>query len=296
MKSVPRNPIRISALAIGTCLLVSALSVSAQTTPLIEFNFNETGSTVNNTGTSGTNAIMINSGAVPTDFHTADGGGVSGLNGDRGFDLTSATAMGGTGPRTRIDGGGSILNGTTSITVQGWMKADSAFGSSARLLDAGGLFGLVAASGSTMQLTTSAGSVTSTTSFGAAAEVGEWIFFAVTYDGTASENNVHFYKGSLTGEVELVDSFDLGSSTFGTSTDHLVVGNWRFNAERAFDGQMDNFRIWAETSGSGGVLGLSDLEAVRLADTTNTAIPEPGAFAVLTGLAALSLVAIRRRM
>ena len=58
---------------------------------------------------------------MATDLHSADGLGVSGLTGDRAFDNTASTDMGGGGGRADQADLGAI-DALTSFTLQGWFK------------------------------------------------------------------------------------------------------------------------------------------------------------------------------
>src|SRR3990167_3976532 len=68
-------------------------------TAILEYKFDETGTTAPSTGSDATAVTLRNSAGVATDLHSADGLGVSGVTGDRAFDNTASTSMGGSGGR-----------------------------------------------------------------------------------------------------------------------------------------------------------------------------------------------------
>lgn len=128
-----------------------------------------------------------------------------------------------------------------------------------------------------------AGGFTFVQSGGALSANNEWLFVAVTYDGTQSSGNVNFFSG---GVAAAVSSFATGSSTAGT-----LVGNandFRVGAQSASTISppvlIDDVRVY------GSVLSMGDLENIRLSN-----IPEPSVAALLGG-GLLALIFARRRM
>jgi len=84
-------------LPFSVCLILYlAQTVQAQTA-ILEYKFDETGTTAPSTGSDVTAVTLRNSGGVATDLHSADSLGVSSLTGDRAFDNTASTSMGGNG-------------------------------------------------------------------------------------------------------------------------------------------------------------------------------------------------------
>ena len=113
----------------------------------------------------------------------------------------------------------------SSFTVQGWLKGDdgqSVTGNQARLVEKtdgfaeGGGWGIDWAPGATCcgiparALGSIGFGIRGESGSGGFATAGsylsqqQWIFFAVTYDGTAATNNVKFYRGTTSQALQLV--------------------------------------------------------------------------------------------
>jgi hypothetical protein len=113
----------------------------------------------------------------------------------------------------------------------------------------------------------------------------KWLFVAVTYDGTATANNVNYYFGDPTSGVALSHTTTVNAGTVIDHTGRLMIGGTDA-APTALTvnprGFMDDARVYS------GILSLSDLDAVRL-----TNVPEPSSAALLLGGFAM-LLGIRR--
>ena len=263
------------------CLLANV----ASGIPLLQYRFNETGTTATNSGTASATLQFSNS-AGNLDLHSADGGGVSGLPGDRAFDNSASTAMGSAG----VGGKGeqahvADTDDLKSLTLQGWFNAQEVIDNVARIVDnqIGNTSFLIL--GSAGGLNFEINNVSSKAgSFG---DVGTWVFFAVTYDGTTSTNNVHFYKGTRTSAVALVSTGSLSTGTALGNTSPLEIGNWHDTWDRPFDGLLDDLRVYGAKSDASGVLSLSELESLRTQDILN--VPEAsGAGILFVSIAALA--------
>lgn len=270
-----------------------ALAQTSHATLILDYNFNQTGTTVTNGGSAGAGANLTfqNSSFVATDLHGAPGSGVSGLFGDRAFDNSASTGMGnaGTGGRGVTSGPISVLSGLDSMTIAGWFNVSTVIGGNARLLDSLGSglgFNLYASGAGILSLQVDGAVATSSASYGA---TGSWVFFAVTYDGTLTSNNAKFYVGTTNTAVSLVNTATLNQGELGTSGVAVGVGNAAQTTNRPVDGLMDNIQLYGEATGSGGVLSLSELDAVRL-----SAVPEPGSL-TLAGFSLLGIVLAWRR-
>lgn len=299
--------------------LLAASLLDAQSL-LYEFNFNNP---AENTSTSSTapvastanftNYVEVGGTArVAANLYGANQTGVSGLAGDYAFDNTGSTRMGGSGavngPNAgyggvaRVTNGGNLVNGSTSFTVQGWYNASVAPANFARLIQIGtfGVWFQTDGGNTTLRVSARINDPTSTAQLVESdaafmRQADTWTFFAFTYDGATGAANL--YGGTDSTSVSLLVSTTISAGFLATNNNQAIsIGNSTDNdTQRPFDGYLDNFRVWGESSGSAGALSLAQLEAVRLADTTNTAIPEPSSFAILAGLGTLGFALARRR-
>jgi hypothetical protein len=241
--------------------------------PLLEFKFNGAGALAHGTGID-TNGLALTLNSSPADLHSRDAEGVSGLPGDRAFDNSMATAMGSLG-----SGGGLAripeplegINDLRSLTLQGWFRAqDMVIDRLARLItnqsgDSG--FLLLGTGGN---LTLEINNAGTTSSGSAYMEIGEWVFFAVAYDGTGASNNVRFYKATRTTPVALVQTRSLNQGAARGNSQRVSIGNLS-NISRPFDGWLDNIRVFGSKTDSSGALSVAQLESYRNKDVQNAA-------------------------
>lgn len=303
---MPLLPVRsargLLPLAALASLLVVTSPASSQT--IVHLGFDETGSSATNQGSSATALTLRDDAGNPVDLHSADARGVSGRPGDRSFQNTapsdhgSAASAATNGFRAdQLDD--AAVDGLTSFTISGWFRTEdwtALDGKTPRLVenhDGSNGFNLQFLSGSAGDLklevdSTSTPSPTEASSGTGGLYAGKhtWIFFAVRYDGTASVDNVSFYRGfrndveaaelgAASAAVELVAAGSLGCTTctldrgaVNDDTAGLVVGN-RNALARPFDGFLDDIRIDA------GLTDEATLEAYRSgAVATDTVVVE----------------------
>ncbi len=253
------------------------LPVEAQT-PLLVYLFNETGTAAPSSGSVSAGLTLTDVAGVPTDLHSADMGGVSGLPGDRSFDNTASTGMGGAGVGGGAHQAGDLLaiDVFSSFTLQGWFYASSVMNNAARLFDNGSSTAGWLLWGNNGTLGLYVDGVVLYPGNNLYNQTAEWIFFAVTYDGTLTSDNLKFYRGTKTTPVIQIGA--TLSMTVGSVNDSAVplsVGNTSVanGSIRPFDGYLDNMRVFGADSGNSGVLALSQLETIRLNDLQN--VPEP---------------------
>ncbi len=267
--------------------------------PLLEYKFNETGTPANNTGSLGSaaNGTMKNSSFAATDLHSGAGTGVSGAPSDLAFDNTASTAMGNAGGSVQGPAG-QITNSLKSFTLTGWMKNAATTGSGGRIFfndqfgtpwgrqlywNVGGVLALQVGDGSTLSTYSSLSSTYSA----AAGTSTPWVFFAVTFD--ANVNKVNFYLGDTSSSVTLANTLTSTQTTSDTANSNSFgIGNSQqdWGGYIAFDGMLDNIRLFGAVTGSTGALTLSELETIRFAD----AVPEPASVSLLVlGLGAIFL-------
>lgn len=182
----------------------------------------------------------------------------------------------------------TALNDLESFTIMGWFntKDDSVqIGNNARLFNRNGGIGVLSNPNGLLRLGVNNSWVSSGQySWGSK---NMWVFFAISYDGTSSANNVKFYRGFTNwSDAELVSTvtLDKGTVTGGNGTP-IVVGNNYYSesgAVKPFDGYLDEFRIYGSKEDASGVLDLEGVTAYM------NNIPEPATLSLL-GLGLLSL-------
>ncbi len=271
--------------------------VRAQT-PIVQFNFNETGTSAADSGSDAT-AATLNSAGTATDLHSASGTGVSNTAGDEAFDGTSASTMGNSasGGQALLTAAVPALESLESFTLTGWFKTDGSevIGSGARLFSQPGtgagfsLNGDNATAGK-LDLTVNGTVIASTAASYTTA--GQWTFFAVTYNGTATSSNVKFYIGNSASSVTLASTVSLNKGTEVSPNAALSIGQTAAGAA-SFDGLLDDMAVYGSSTDASGALTLSQLDTIRLADLS--AVPEPSDLALVACGAVALLCGWRRR-
>lgn len=304
--------------ALLAAAVLSASALDAQSL-LYEFSFNNPaeGTTTSSTAPAASTASFTDyvevgsSTRVAANLHGANQSGVSGLSGDYAFDNSGSTKMGGSGAvnggtagyggMAQVTNGSNLLNGSTSFTVQGWYNGATAPTNYARLIEIGtlGIWFQLDGGVTTFQMSARINNPANPaqilgTTDASMKQANVWTFFAFTYDGVTGD--ARLYGGTDSASVALLASATFATGVIATNTNQaLTLGNSTGNSnQRPFDGLLDNFRVWGEAEGSSGALGLAQLEAVRLADLSNSPIPEPSAFALLAGFGALGAASLRR--
>ena len=236
----------------------------AQPKPLLEYHLDETGSLCVSVGADMLPLTLLDVNGVPADLHSADASGISGRISDRAFDNTAATAMGGAGT------GGVALVPTnivsvgafSSFTLQCWFNARTPLSQAARLFDAGNYVVFAGRKPGVLWLCANR---LSTGTRPAYAQTNEWIFFAVSYDGTRVSNNVVFYRGTKDSPVVQIEGGTLNAGLV-TNSHAIGLGNLSYANVRPFLGRMDDVRIFGTGSGDTGVLTQPQLESIRQGD------------------------------
>lgn len=140
-------------------------------------------------------------------------------------------------------------------------------------------------SASNFQLTLSVNGTSVNSSVGTGA-LNQWVFFAVTYDGTLATNNVTFYRGTPSSTAtQLGTTATLAKGAVGDNTlPFQVAGTAQTTNDRTPTGFFDDIRVYS------GAADAAFVESIRLAN-----IPEPSTLlALLSGTAFLGLVRRRR--
>jgi fibronectin-binding autotransporter adhesin len=275
-------------------LTIAATSASAGHT--LGYQFNDLSGPAAADGGASTNGAPFLSFAGDAMLGGA-GSGVSGFSYDRAYDGTSANTMGGVtsaGGRAQHSSDVQAIDTLTSFTLAGWFKTDSTssignnatiFNNNASATSGYNLAGTGATPGS-LTLSVNNGSISSGAEY---FDTQSWVFFAVTYDGTAVQPgpNVSWYKGTQGDSVSMVSIGTMIAGAVNDDGQALTVGGENpFGSLNtfAFDGFLDNLRIWDE------ILDGGQLEGVRMGDLNP--VPTPGSMGLL---AMAGLISVRRR-
>lgn len=115
----------------------------------------------------------------------------------------------------------------------------------------------------------------------------QWTFLAVTYDGTATTDNVNYYAGSESGAVTLLATTTINAGNLNNSAS-FNIGHTDAapTSDTSPPGYLDDARVYS------GVLSAAQLDSARLEN-----IPEPSTYAaIFGGLALLGAFVYRRRL
>lgn len=260
-------------------LLVAIIIVACNSTakgqwakPVYEFHFDG----------AGTNAFNSIAGNVPltfydtnnglVDLHSAPGEGVSGLFADQCMDNRSATGMGGNGIGSRavIAPSPDSAQLFSSFTLQCWFKAANPPTAAARLFDSGKYVAYTGSQPGNVWLQVNKLEVYSGPYYAA---TNQWIFFAVSYDSTLTNDNVVFYVGTAGTAVKAATVATLQAGMV-TNIGPIGIGNLSYDDFRPLQGEMDDVRIYGAPAGSAGAVPLQQLEFLRQSDLAHVyAIP-----------------------
>ncbi len=281
----------------GLLIFLGLSTVAFAQTPILFYNFNNgTGTTAASTGSANISAVMYNSSNAQTNLYTASGTGVTGLAGDYAFN-SNATGMGyaGSGGYLSVSNiSAGAINGLDSFTLTGWFNTESSteINNSARLFDftsGNNGFLLDASAAGTLSLNVDGTSVGASSSFSA---TNSWVFFAATYDGTSSTNNVNFYEGTLTSKPTLVGtaSASTGAMAIAPTGAFQIGGN--SGDVRSFQGDLDDMGVYGSGNNSSGALTLGAVDALYAQE-----VPEPNIMAsfLLGGILLLLLLGRKQR-
>ncbi|UCG56131.1 MAG: DUF1593 domain-containing protein [Phycisphaerales bacterium] len=101
-------------------------------------------------------------------------------------------------------------------------------------------------------------------------KVGKWVFFAVSYDSSKTQNTVHWYFGDEATPAQLDRTTNYSRGPTGTDSGPLTVGNYnttihRHGKDRQFRGWLRGITIFGSRTDSSGVL---DLDTIRVHQRT----------------------------
>ena len=266
-----KTPVLLAFAAIaGSCLADSPSS------PLFCWKFNEGGGdTVANRGSAGDASLnLAGSGGDKINGFTIDAKGVSGKPGDYAFNLTSATGMGAarpdsTGPVGVVGNAVSFhkaLSRLSSFTITGWIKPDVSLAAAAAIVSS---TPITLMAGGEDRLTLKVNGVTaSAQSNPLYNDVGSWIFFAVSYDGTREADNVIYYVGNRADDsLTIAGISTLAVGKLNPFKGKFMIGNntVKMACDRPFKGLMDNIAIYGSKNDASGALPKEKIEAIRAA-------------------------------
>jgi hypothetical protein len=271
----------------GIVLLVATAAGALAQVPVLRYTFDDAGPAYFAAPSSGSTSAYLFTTNSPVISHirNAPVTGPSGQSSDYVLDLhTSASGMGQAGSFGTTDG--NFPTQYHSFTLSGWFynASGAVGGNGATLIDdsrggSGFDLGFTSSSSSYDLSLTVNGSATASTTGNLYGASNSWVFFAVTYDGTISSNNVQFYVGNTT-SLSLAGAFSLGAG----STDplnFLYVGN-SMTGSSVFDGYLDDLSLYGGT-GADGALSFGQIDTVR-----TSIVPEPSlAWLAVGGIVAL---------
>lgn len=263
-------------------VLTSAVSWQAASAQqeLLHYPFNDKDLQSTTTSDKGPNKHTLSMYSVDGEPSASQTGpGVSGRQEDHSFNNSSATGMGLDGQggwgEVAIPADATIWEkGFASFTVTGWFQATQTKPTgTARIVyvqpSLGGTAMAIWATGGgrlELRLGKAEDGGQSEPVFGG--ETGEWNYFAVTFDGTKSSNNVRYYAGSESSDVREVGTGSASVDKWlpakdGSRAPIFIVANGGKDIQRPFQGFIDELRLFGAESGPGGALSLERLEEIR---------------------------------
>jgi hypothetical protein len=224
---------------------------------ILSYRFDGSGTTaVASPGSTITAGLQLRSGTTAADHHVANAGPLGA--GDGVFRASTGGMASGNRNGYLPASSVTALDGLQSFTITGWMRANATLGGGVVILQKEpsykiALTSQLANSGS-LDLYVNGATTGTGTNF--ITEVGTWVFFAVSYDGAATSNNLRYYRGTLATPVGAAVVRTLNQGAVGTGAGNVFIGN-NANLNRAFGGDLDEISVHA------GVLSPSQIEAVR---------------------------------
>ncbi|XHR26702.1 MAG: GDSL-type esterase/lipase family protein [Chthoniobacteraceae bacterium] len=247
--------------------------------PRLAFDFNAgTGTSAHGLGSDPAELVMQNQGNEPFSLYGADGTGLTGKPGDFALDIGRTTqAMGADGKfggTAKISDASRELGPMASFTVTGWFKAASPLGKAARIVEYTDplLNGFIFFTGDGGMLSLSINKKAATIPYRSKNcfnenAVGNWVFFAVSYDSTKESGNVVFYGGTPNAEPEVVatENLDAGKTVELNQHGFLTIGNNNIST-RPFHGMLDDIAIYSSEADGAGALNLEKIKEIYKAN------------------------------
>ncbi len=266
--------------------------MGADIEPRLVFDFNAgTGMSAYGAKSNPVELLMFGPTLEPLSLYGEAGSGLTGKPGDFALDIGKTTqAMGSKGQNgglARIPSGSSELGAMTSFTVTGWFKAVSKLEGAARIVEysdptvAGFMIfangpGMLTLAVNKQQVSIPRHSANILSEGGE----GQWVFFAVTYDGSKSTGNAVFYGGTTASEPQVITTEDLDAGTVAKLDRHgwLTLGN-NNDGIRPFHGMLDDIAIFASPSDGTGALSAEQIMEIYKANLAGMPSEKSGAAA-----------------
>lgn len=280
--------IRLLAACLAGIGMNALLPMSLLADPIVDVRFNDAhgDQSLANVGTAGGTGLLLGNAAYATSTPAVNTGGQS-IQFDGNGDYVNYGNIG-------------ALNGVQSFTITGWIKFSTANQTTTlpRLLSykvsassSAGIDLYIANAGTTPKLSLGvdgviAGDTTTLTA-------DQWVFFAVSYDGTQTTDNLKYYVGDANGvTLSSTKTLDAGAVNV-VAGQSLYLGGIITTPTpnlRDYTGLMDDITITGASSSAGGVLTLEQINAIR---NQSDVVPEAAtATSLLAGACAML---IRRR-
>lgn len=101
----------------------------------------------------------------------------------------------------------------------------------------------------------------------------EWTFFAVAYDGTHKEDNVHWYFGGPDSKAQLDRKTSYSAGPTGSDSGPLTIGNYnqtihRHGTDRQFRGYLHGIQIFGSRQGADGALDERTIRRIQADEAT----------------------------
>jgi hypothetical protein len=302
--------LRVMTLCVASVVMTTN-AVNAQT-PILQYQFNETGTDAIDSGSALVNLPMTQWNPIgpawdSADNHSAEGSGVSGAATDRAYHDPSVVYddFTATGPPADLDhnyggyaGGLNVtqVQSLAALTVQGWFKPPAG----KMVGDSQGSYGALignlsnsstdggwivrtqtSATAGTLELrygeeVVSSDHRTVSSTLGVYSETDQWVFFAATLDAVTGD--VQFFKGTSTTAVAAAGSGNMGSLGGGTiklSNRSFYIGN--SNSESSAYGRGRAFSGDLDNLRVfDSVLTSSQLDQIRQTDLLPPPLPPDG--------------------
>ncbi|GHB91150.1 LamG domain-containing protein [Cerasicoccus arenae] len=266
--------------SLANVILLTSGALAAETL-LYEFTFNDN-SQNELTQSSGDESLTLNFTSfvnansderIATDLYGARGSGVSGKSDDLAYDNTNSPSL---GCMAQARDASNPVNDLKFFTLSGWFKSTGP-GSYSRIIEIGktALFfsEMEGASTQRIEFSTRINDMSSdpervSTNLDHGIK-GEWVFFAVTYDGSSGEANIYVGSETLRVESMAVAIFAKGKVVSGEGQRFSIGNSSYHDNQRPFEGYLDNIRVWGSSDDSSAALNMKEVQSVMANDLKN---------------------------